>query len=264
MNKYKKKDKICSKVKLKNFILFLFLIFLNKVSSAENIYIGVASNFFESVKIIKEDFESQTSHHIIVTSGSSGSLYAQIINGAPLDIFLSGDQKLPKKLEKISKGVTGTRFTYAKGQLQLWTSNKKLMYKNFPKVLNSNIIKYIGIGNPKFVPYGFAAEEVLMKLGLLKKLSSKLILGKNINQVFVMGYFGNVDLAFIAKSDVIIKNKNQKGRVWDIPRGLYSSIKQDAIMLVSGQEKDGVKDFLKFLSSDYIKKKIRNFGYIVD
>ena len=249
---------------LKSLFLFLFLISLNKISSAENIYIGVASNFFGPIKIIKEDFENQTSHHIIITSGSSGSLYAQIINGAPLDIFLSGDQKLPKKLENNSKGVIGTRFTYAKGQLLLWSTNTKLLNMKFPNVLHSNIIKYIGIGNPKFVPYGFAANEVLEKLGLLKKLSSKLILGKNINQVFVMGYFGNLDLAFVSKSDIILKNYNKKGRVWKLPENLYSPINQDAIMLLSGQKKNGAKDFLQFLSSNSIKRKIRNFGYIVD
>ena len=252
------------KVILNKLFLFLFLIFLNKVSSAENIYIGVASNFIGPIKIIKEDFENKTSHDIIITSGSSGSLYSQIINGAPLDIFLSGDQKLPKKLENNSKGIAGTRFTYAKGQLQLWSSNKSLLHKKFPEVLNSTIIKYIGIGNPKFVPYGFAAKEVLQKLGLLEQLTPKLILGKNINQVFVMGYFRNLDLAFVAKSDVIIKNHDQKGRAWDIAQNLYSPIKQDAIMLVPGKKKNGVKDFLNFLSSDSIKNKIRNLGYIVD
>jgi molybdate transport system substrate-binding protein len=252
------------KVILKNLFSFLFLIFLNKVSSAENIYIGVASNFFGPIKIIKEDFENKTSHDIIITSGSSGSLYSQIINGAPLDIFLSGDQKLPKMLENNSKGIAGTRFTYATGQLQLWSNNKNLLHKKFPGVLNSTVIKYIGIGNPKFVPYGFAAKEVLQKLGMFAKLKPKLILGKNINQVFVMGYFGNLDLAFVAKSDVIIKNNEQKGQTWDIPQELYSPIKQDAIMLTSGKKKNGVKDFLNFLTSDYIKNKIRNLGYIVN
>ena len=252
------------KVILKNLFSFLFLIFLNKVSSAENIYIGVASNFFGPIKIIKEDFENKTSHDIIITSGSSGSLYSQIINGAPLDVFLSGDQKLPKMLENNSKGISGTRFTYATGQLQLWSNNKNLLHKKFPGVLNSTVIKYIGIGNPKFVPYGFATKEVLLKLGLFEKLKPKLILGKNINQVFVMGYFGNLDLAFVAKSDVIIKNNEQKGQTWDIPQELYSPIKQDAIMLTSGKKKNGVKDFLNFITSDYIKNKIRNLGYIVD
>jgi molybdate transport system substrate-binding protein len=79
-----------------------------------------------------------------------------------------------------------------------------------------------------------------------------------------MGYFRNLDLAFVAKSDVIIKNHDQKGRAWDISQNLYSPIKQDAIMLVPGKNKNGVKYFLNFLSSDSIKNKIRNLGYIVD
>ena len=104
----------------------------------------------------------------------------------------------------------------------------------------------------------------ISRFKIVKEIKPKLILGKNINQVFVMGYFGNLDLAFVAKSDVIIKNNEQKGQAWDIAQELYSPIKQDAIMLISGMKKKGVKDFLNFLTSDYIKNKIRNLGYIVD
>ena len=170
-------------------------------------------------------------------------MYSQIINGAPLDIFLSGDQKLPKMLENNSKGIAGTRFTYATGQLQLWSNNKNLLHKKFPGVLNSTVIKYIGIGNPKFVPYGFAAKEVLQKLGMFAKLKPKLILGKNINQVFVMGYFGNLDLAFVAKSDVIIKNNEQKGQTWDIPQELYSPLNKMQLCLYQVKRKMVLKIF---------------------
>ena len=78
-------------------LLFSWLIPL-KHSLAENIYIGVASNFLKPIKLLKENFESKNNGKIFISSGSSGSLYAQIINGAPLDIFLSADQDLPKKL----------------------------------------------------------------------------------------------------------------------------------------------------------------------
>ena len=83
------------------YITFLFLwIIPFQHSLADNIYIGVASNFLKPIKLLKENFESKNNEKIFISSGSSGSLYAQIINGAPLDIFLSADQDLPKKLEK--------------------------------------------------------------------------------------------------------------------------------------------------------------------
>ena len=241
-------------------ILIGFLPF--KSLLAEDIYIGVASNFIVPMKTIKKYFESKNKNQIFISSGSSGNLYSQIVNGAPLDIFLSGDQALPKKLENNLQGVKGTRFTYAIGKLQLFTT-KKFFFKNkFPEILSSNNIKHIGIGNPLYVPYGFAATEVLKSLNVFDKLSSKLILNKNVNQVFVMSYFGNLDIAFVSKSDVLSKNK--KGRIWDIPQNLYSPIKQDAILLLNGKNKNDAKLFLKFLSSNLIKSKLKELGYVFD
>ena len=250
--------------KLSNIFFPLLLIWVlpYKLLLAENLYVGVASNFIVPMKIIKNEFEKKNNSQVFISSGSSGSLYAQIMNGAPLDIFLSGDQVLPKKLEDNSKGIKGTRFTYAIGKLKLFTTNKDFYKKKFPDILSSNNIKYVGIGNPLYVPYGFAATEVLKSLNILEKLSSKLILSKNINQAFIMSYFGNLDLAFVSKSDVLSKNK--KGKVWDIPQNLYSPIKQDAILLMNGKNNDNAKSFLKFLATDLIRLRIKNLGYVFD
>ena len=256
------KGKNIIKISIIYVLLLLTIILPHRVILADDLYIGVASNFIVPMNHIKRDFENKHEGKIFISSGSSGSLYSQIINGAPLDIFLSGDQKLPIKLEKNSKGIKGTRFTYAIGKIQLFTTNSIFFNRKFPDILNLNNIQYIGIGNPLNVPYGFAAKEVLVSLGLYKKISSKLILSKNVNQVFLMSYFGNLDLAFVAKSDVI--NHNKKGRIWNIPEKLYSPIKQDVILLEHGRKKRNARLFLKFLSSNLIREKIKELGYMMD
>ena len=244
--------------------VLLFSVLFSKYLFADIIYVGVASNFSEPIRLIKHSFENETGHKLVVSKGSSGGLYSQIMNGAPLDIFLSADQNLPLKLENNKKSIVGTRFTYARGKLKLLSFNKKLLNKTFPRVLNSRHVKYIGIGNPLFVPYGYAAKEVLKTIGLTKKISNKLILGKNVNQVFLMSYLGNLDLAFVSNSDIKSKKNNKKGIIWEISQDFYSPINQDAILLLPGNKKKGAKDFMHFLKSDFIKKKIRDYGYEVD
>ena len=251
----------------KTFLTFLyFLIFLvifsYKHLHATEIRIAVASNFLMPMKIIKQTFENKNKTKIYLSSGSSGSLYSQIINGAPLDIFLSANQDLPKKLENTAKGVKGTRFTYAIGKLLLFSTNKDLFDLTFPNIILSKKIKYIGLGNPKYVPYGAAAKEVLESLKISNILEKKFVLSKNVNQVFLMNYYGNLDIGFIAISDFTIKNK--KGKVWDIPQNLYSPIKQDVILLKDGEKKLEARLFLKFLSSSKVKEKLKSLGYVVN
>ena len=257
---------LVNKLRNKYNILYIMLLFSwlipLKHSLAENIYIGVASNFLKPIKLLKENFESKNNGKIFISSGSSGSLYAQIINGAPLDIFLSADQDLPKKLEKKSKAIRGTRFTYTTGKLVAYSTKRILFSQSFPQILNSKKIRYIGIGKPEYVPYGRAAQEVLKSLNIFKKVSSKLVLTKNVNQVFLMNYFGNLDIGFISNADFV--SHNQKGKIWNIPKNLYSPIKQDAVLLKNGKGKSNAVLFLKFLTSKKTKEVLKRFGYFVD
>jgi molybdate transport system substrate-binding protein len=257
---------LINKLRNKYNILYIMLLFSwlipLKHSLAENIYIGVASNFLKPIKLLKENFENKNNGKIFISSGSSGSLYAQIINGAPLDIFLSADQDLPKKLEKKSKAIRGTRFTYAKGKLVAYSTKRILFSQSLPQILNSKKIRYIGIGKPEYVPYGRAAQEVLKSLNIFKKVSSKLVLTKNVNQVFLMNYFGNLDIGFISNADFV--SHNQKGKIWNIPKNLYSPIKQDAVLLKNGKGKSNAVLFLKFLTSKKTKEVLKRFGYFVD
>ena len=253
--------------KIKTVITVIYISIFLAILSYKNllateIHVGVASNFLIPMNFIKKTFENKNNIKVFLSNGSSGSLYSQIINGAPLDIFLSADQELPKKLENTTKGIKETRFTYATGKLLLISTNEELFNFTFPNIILSKKIKYIGLGNPKYVPYGKAAKEVLKTLNILNVLEKKLVLSKNVNQVFLMNYFGNLDIGFIAKSDFIIKNK--KGKVWDIPQNLYSPIKQDAILLNNGDKKSEARIFLKFLSSERVKDKLVSLGYIVN
>ena len=249
-----------------NYLLYVLLIFFCSTSFkyllAENIYIGVASNFLKPIKLLKENFENINNCEIFISIGSSGSLYAQIINGAPLDIFLSPDQDLPQKLEKTSKAIPGTRFTYATGKLVVYSTKQFLFKQSFPQFLTSNKISYIGIGKTEYVPYGRAAKQVLKSLNVFKEISSKLVFSKSVNQVFLMSYFGNLDLGFISMTDFLSNNK--KGKIWEIPQNLYSPIKQDAILLKNGKKKNNAILFLKFLSSKNTKEKLKKFGYTYD
>ena len=92
-------------------------------ASAGEIQAAVASNFYSPFKKIVQQFEKETGHKIRIISGSTGKLYAQIMHGAPFELFLAADQRRPKLLENNGNAVSGTRFTYALGKVTLWSAN---------------------------------------------------------------------------------------------------------------------------------------------
>jgi ABC-type molybdate transport system substrate-binding protein len=56
---------------------------------------------------------------VTVSYGSSGTLYAQLLNQAPFDLFLSADLRYPNDLVRRGLTLPQTEFTYAVGRLEI-------------------------------------------------------------------------------------------------------------------------------------------------
>ena len=71
--------------------------------------VAVATNFLQTAKILRNEFYQETFNDIRLVSGSTGKLYAQIVQGAPFDLYLAADQDRPMLLEKRGFVVPGSR-----------------------------------------------------------------------------------------------------------------------------------------------------------
>src|ERR1700759_4406676 len=89
--------------------------------------VAVAANFTEPAKEIAAAFNKATGHTATLSFGSSGQFLTQITQGAPFQVFLSADADRPQRIEREGLGVPGTRFTYAIGQLVLFSKTPGLV-----------------------------------------------------------------------------------------------------------------------------------------
>ena len=78
--------------------LALFFLCLPGLAPAEEVLVAVATNFLSVADELRSEFETQSGHEVSIASGSSGKLYAQILNGGPFDIFMSADGALPERI----------------------------------------------------------------------------------------------------------------------------------------------------------------------
>ncbi|MEY3409882.1 MAG: Molybdate-binding periplasmic protein precursor [Pseudomonadota bacterium] len=151
-------------------LLITLVIFFSAAHGAE-VTVAVAANFAAPMQKISPLFEKDTGHKAIVSLGSTGGFYAQIKNGGPFHVLLSADDETPLKLEKENLAVSGTRFTYAKGKLVLWSKQAGFV-DDKGDVLRSGQFKRLAIANPKLAPYGAAVLETLHKLELVQGLQT--------------------------------------------------------------------------------------------
>jgi len=239
-------------------IVALLLLYVGQTISAE-INVAVASNFSKAVKEISDRFEAQSGHEIILIFGSTGKHYAQIINGAPYDVFLAADTLRPKLLEQEGLAIPGSRFTYAIGKLMLWSPTSGYVDPE-GHVLQQQQFRHLAIANPKLAPYGKAAQQVLQAIGLWQRFQDRIVLGENIGQAFHFVNSGNAELGFIALAQIMHSETGIKGSVWHIPQALYEPVRQQAVLL---RQNNAALMFMEFLKRPSVQKIIEDFGYAI-
>lgn len=245
---------------MKRLIVLLAAVGLASPVFADEVKVAVAANFTAPIQKIAAEFEKDTGHKAVVSTGATGAFYAQIRNGAPFEIFLSADDETPARLEAEGAGVKGSRFTYAIGKLVLWSARPGYV-DDKGEVLRKGGYARLSLANPKTAPYGAAGVEVLRKLGILDTVQAKIVQGENISQAFQFVSTGNAELGFVALSQVWENSALKSGSAWIVPQADYPQIKQDAILLNNGAGKPAADALLKYLKSDKARAVIKSYGY---
>ena len=227
---------------------------------AETVHIAVAANFTEPAKALASVFEKTTGHSAKLSFGATGAFYAQIRNGAPFDILMAADNERPALLEKQGDTVPGSRFTYATGQLVLWSARPGYV-DDQGEVLKASAFNKLAVANPKNAPYGAAAMQALDKLGLMAAVQPKLVTGESIGQTYNFIATGNAELGFVALAQVLEGGKLKSGSMWVVPAQYHAPIIQDAVILNRAASNPAAKAWMELLKTPQSKALIRSYGY---
>lgn len=233
-------------------------------AAAAEALVAVAANFAEPMETIRTGFEAATGHTVTVSVGSSGKLYAQIVNGAPFDVFLSADQLRPRRLAEGDFALPATRFTYARGRLALWSADPARIGPDGAAVLAANDWRHLAIPNPALAPYGLAARDTLLTLKLWERLRPRIVIGENVGQAFAMVAGGNAEIGLVALSHVVSRRNERPGSHWEVPARFHDPIRQDAILLKHGADNPAAHAFIDFLAWPETRSLIARFGYGTD
>jgi molybdate transport system substrate-binding protein len=229
---------------------------------ADEVTVAVAANFAGPLGQIAEGFAASSGHTLKITSGATGKFYSQIVAGAPFEVLIAADDETPKKLIADGLAVSGSNFTYAIGQLVLWSATPGLV-DDQGAVLAKGSYAHLALANPKLAPYGQAGMEVLKAKGLSEAVAPKIVLAETIAQAYQFVSTGNAELGFVALSQVAVPGKPTQGSVWRVPASLYGEIRQDAVLLKTGAGKPAAQALLAYLKSPPAKAVIQSYGYLV-
>jgi len=224
----------------------------------EAITIACSANMQFAIEEIAAEFTTQTKIETKLVISSSGKLTSQIEQGAPFDILIAANTKLPKHLDSLGLTLKKPE-VYAFGKLVLWTLkdiNPSL------DILTSDTIKKIAIANPKTAPYGKASIETLKKHNLYDLVKNKLVFGESISQVNQFVTTQSADIGFTALSIVSANNIKTKGSWTTINDSDHNDIEQAAALIKQNHNMQAATDFYNFLFSQTAQEILNKYGYL--
>lgn len=233
-----------------------FVLAVSATSSAAEVRVASAANLRGTLDRILQEYETArgVDDEISITFGSTGKLYAQIVHGAPFDLFFGADVEHARRLEEERLAISGSRFTYALGRLALW-SREPLAGALHDRLLALDF-DHLAIASPRVAPYGRAAREVLEATGLWDRVEPRLVYGEDVGQTFHFVETGAAELGFVPLA--LVLRSTLEGANWIVPAHLHAPIEQQAVRLTDAP---AAHSFLEFIRGDHARSIFSEQGF---
>jgi molybdate transport system substrate-binding protein len=215
----------------------------------------------ESLQAIGAAFERRHPNvKILFNFGASGVLHRQIESGAPVDVFVSAAPAQMDDLQAKDLIVATTRGTLAENSLVLiGPSHRGLDLASFGDLVKPEVTR-IALGNPRTVPAGVYAQELLTALRLWDRLQPKLILTENVRQALVYVIRGEVQAAVVYATDARSAGGDVRV-VATAPQGSHRPVTYP-IAAVKGSRRGGLaKAFVDLALSDEGRRILEAQGF---
>jgi molybdate transport system substrate-binding protein len=245
--------------------LFLFLLSsaLALPVFARDLRVAAAADLTYCISDINAAFQKENpATKVVVTTGSSGKLFAQIQNGSLFEVFLSADLDYPRKLAVAGLADRNTLLRYASGRIALWITDPTFDVSKGLSLLTEPGITKVVIPNPILAPYGRAAKAAMEKNAVWGAVRPKLAMNDDVFQTAQLVQAGSADAGIVALSLLKAPALKDIGKYWLIPPDNYPPIEQGAVLTSKGKDNPDAQRYMAFLRSPEAQVIFDKYGYL--
>ena len=193
--------------------LFFFIqgsfLFARGAQASDNVelIVGAAMSLRDVTADLAAAYQAANPHVTLTfTYASSGVLQNQIMEGAPIDVFMSAAVLQMRNLEE-------RNLIHGRGQ-NLVTNRVALIVpagsttgiRGFADVTDSSI-RLIGVGDPVAMPIGTFAHNIFTALGIADEVYQKAVLASEVRQLLTWVEMGEVDAGVVFMTDAMTTNR---------------------------------------------------------
>lgn len=224
------------------------------------ITVSAAASLNDALIEIDREFQrARPDVRVDLNSGASGTLEIQIEKGAPVDVFVSAGLQQMDALAAKGLLLAETRVDLLRNELVLIISRGSKNVANFSD-LDHPDVRIVAIGDPRTVPAGMYAQQVLTALGIYATVRKKAVLATDVRQVLADVETGSADAGLVYATDAA--TSSQVRVVAAAPAGTHEAIVYPAAALRDAPHPDAARAYVQFLRSASARMIFSRYGFL--
>ena len=172
-------------------------------TGAPVLLVSAPASLAEALGAVADAFEQETGGRVLLNTAGSHVLAAQIIEGAPVDVFISADVRQMDRVLAAGRIDAASRVNLLSNQLVGVVPADRRGSVTGPEDLARDTVRRIALGDPEAVPAGVYARRYLESLGLWAGLAGKVAPAGSVRAALRAVESGAVDAGIVYRTDAL-------------------------------------------------------------
>jgi molybdate transport system substrate-binding protein len=198
--------------------------------------------------------------HVQPNFAASNVLARQIIEGAPVDVFISADNAQMDRVAQTGAIDAADRVPLLSNQLVVVVPAGRALSGAAPAALADPSVKRLALGDPQGVPAGVYARSWLERAGVWPRIQSKVVPAASVRAALAAVESGNADAGVVYRTDA--RGRAGVQVVLEVPLGDAPSIVYPGAALRRSAILDSARHYLQFLQSDQGRRIFTDAGFL--
>jgi molybdate transport system substrate-binding protein len=226
---------------------------------AKPITVSAAVSLTDALTAVAEEYGRQGRGPVKFNFGASNILARQIVNGAPVDIFVSADEAQMDVVAAAGLIKDGSRVDLLRNQLAMMVPSDRPRTFRSAREIADPAFKRIAIGDPAAVPAGVYAKQYLEKEGLWAAIQSRIVPAGSVRAAMAAVEAGAADVAIVYRTDARVALRATVA--WTVPADQGPRIVYPAAVMKNTAVGDEAKRFMDFVLGDPAARIFERFGF---
>jgi molybdate transport system substrate-binding protein len=225
-----------------------------------SITVSAAVSLTDALTAIAKSYANEGHGSIQFNFGASNTLARQIVDGAPVDLFVSADEKEMDVVAEAHLVNEGTRIDLLSNQLAVVVpSDRPRTFKSVREIADP-AFRRIALGDPAAVPAGVYAKQYLEKEGLWKEIEPRAVPSGSVRSALAAVESGAADAAIVYRTDARISLHATVA--WVVPLDRGPRIRYAAAVIRTSARAGDAQRFLDYLRSASAAQVFANYGFV--